>query len=298
MTRTIVANTTVVSLVAGIVLAVAAAPASRAADDEWRSMPDVLSASTAGDWRTIEPENLLYMELADGTVIMELAPQFAPRHLANLRELIDAGHFRPGSIKRVQDNYVVQWSGDGPFGDAGPTLEPEFLRSARDLPFTRLDADDAYAAEVGFADGFPAGRSGPDGNAWLAHCYGMLGVGRAVAADSGNSAELYVVIGHAPRHLDRNVTLIGRVISGIELLSTLPRGGGALGFYGNKDDYVAIRSFRFGTDYDPGWQVLRTDTATFAALVESRRWRHEDWFVDPAGAIGLCNVPLPARRVD
>ena len=93
------------------------------------------------------------------------------------------------------------------------------------------------------------------------------------------------------------MTLIGRVIDGVEKLSTLPRGSGPLGFYREEGDKVPIRSLRFGTDYDPGWQALRTDTATFAALVNARRYRREDWFVDPAGAIGLCNVPLPARRV-
>ena len=126
----------------------------------------------------------------------------------------------------------------------------------------------------------------------------MLGAGRAAAADSGNAAELYVVIGHSPRHLDRNVTLLGRVIDGIERLSTLPRGTGPLGFYADPVEHVPIHSLRFGSDYDAGWQALRTDTATFTALVTARRERNEDWFVDPAGAIGLCNVPLPVRRIE
>lgn len=278
-----------------VTLAMAAEPAAA----EWRSMADVLAASGEDDWRTIDPRNLFYMELDDGTVVMELAPQFAPRHVDNLRRLVAAGYFRPAAIRRVQDNYVVQWSGDGPLGDAAASLAPEFFRDAAGLEFTPLAGRDAYAQETGFVDGFPAGRSGgAGGNAWLAHCYAMLGAGRAEDEDSGNAGELYVVIGHAPRHLDRNVTLMGRVIDGIELLSTLPRGTGALGFYEDVADHVPIRSLRFGTDYDPGWQALRTDTETFASLVESRRYRREDWFADPAGAIGVCNVPLPVRRVE
>lgn len=272
--------------------------ALNAATPEWRSMPDVLAAASASDWRDIEPQNLLYMELDAGTVVMELAPQFAPLHVANLRKLIKAGHFRDASIKRSQDNYVAQWSGDGPLGDAAEKLAAEFFRDAKGLNFTPLASRDAYAAEVGFVDGFPVGRDSATGRAWLAHCYRMLGAGRDMAADSGNAAELYVVNGHAPRHLDRNVTLLGRVIDGIEHLTTLPRGTGPLGFYEDEIDYVQIRSMRLGTDYDSGWQALRTDTATFAALVESRRERNEDWFIDPAGAIGLCNVPLPVRRVE
>ncbi|MGB5247655.1 MAG: peptidylprolyl isomerase [Woeseia sp.] len=270
-----------------------------AADNaEWRSMPEVLAAATAKDWREIEPQNLLYMELDGGTVIMELAPQFAPMHVANLRKLLAAGHFKEASIKRSQDNYVAQWSGSGPLGDAAEKLAPEFYRDSRGLTFTKLASRDPYAAEVGFVDGLPVGRDPASGRIWLAHCYRMLGAGRDMAADSGNAAELYVVNGHAPRHLDRNVTLLGRVIDGIEHLTTLPRGTGPLGFYEDEKDFVRIRSLRLGTDYDNGWQALRTDTDTFAALVESRRHRNEDWFLDPAGAIELCNVPLPVRRVE
>lgn len=275
----------------------AADAAAESAAGDWRSMTDVLAAAGADDWRDIEPRNLLYMELDQGTVVMELNTQFAPRHLSNLRRLVAAGHFKPAAIERSQDNYVVQWSGAGPFGDAATRLEPEFFRSATGLAFTPLASRDAYAPEVGFVAGFPVGRDSADGRAWLAHCYGMLGVGRDTAPDSGSGAELYVVTGHAPRHLDRNVTLIGRVIDGIDKLSTLPRGTGPLGFYQDDADKVPIRRLRFGTDYDPGWQALKTDTATFAALVNSRRYRREDWFVDPAGAIGLCNVPLPVRQV-
>ncbi len=266
--------------------------------DDWRSLGDVLAASAADDWRDIPADNLLQIELNGGRVVMELAPAFAPAHVANLRKLVTAGHFRAAAIKRVQDNYVVQWSGEGARGEAADKLAPEFFRPATGLAFTPLASRDPYAAEVGFVDGFPVGRDGPGGRAWLAHCYAMLGVGRDVATDSGNSSELYVVIGHAPRHLDRNVTLIGRVISGIEHLSSLPRGTGPLGFYESEEEHVPIRSLRFATDYDAGWQALRTDTETFDALVQSRQYRREDWFADPAGSIELCNVPLPVRQID
>lgn len=273
-------------------------PCAMGGEAEWRSMSEVLAASSSADWRDIEPTNTLYLELNNGTVVMELAPRFAPRHIDNLRKLVAGAHFRDAAISRVQDNYVVQWSGYGPLGKASNTLEPEFYRDAQGLEFTPLVSRDAYADEVGFVDGFPVGRDGEDGRAWLAHCYGMLGVGRANEANSGNAAELYVVIGHAPRHLDRNVTLLGRVLFGVEYLSALPRGTGPLGFYEKDSERVPIRSLRFGSDYDAAWQALRTDTDTFAALVEARRQRNEEWFVDPAGKIGLCNVPLPVRRVE
>jgi peptidylprolyl isomerase len=128
-----------------------------------------------------------------------------------------------------------------------------------------------------------------------------VGAGRDDAPGSGNGAELYVVIGHAPRHLDRNVTLLGRVLQGIEHLSTLPRGGAALGFYEQAAERVPIRSIRVAADLPEAErsaiEVLRTDTAAFRALIEARRFRREPWFTSPAGRIELCNVPLPVRPV-
>ena len=185
---------------------------------------------------------------------------------------------------------------------AESSLEPEFFREPGEQQFLRLDTDDAYADEVGFVDGFPAGRDSSRGRVWLTHCYGMLGVGRANAPNSGSGAELYVVTGHAPRHLDRNVTLIGRVVSGIEYLSTLRRGTGPLGFYEYAGERVEIESIRFGDELDASArldiELLRTDSATFRQLVEARRFRAEEWFVDGVGRIGICNVPLPARPIE
>lgn len=267
---------------------------------------EVLGASKPEDWRRLEQDRLLYLELPAGRVVFELAPQFAPRHIENLRKLVGQKYFDGLAIIRSQDNYVVQWgdpAGDGDgarsLGEAAASLQPEFFRVADGLDFVPLQSRDAYAEEVGFVDGFPAGRESE--RAWLAHCYGMLGVGRGNAPESGNAAELYVVTGHAPRHLDRNVTLIGRTVAGIELLSALPRGKGALGFYESEDEYLPIVSMRFGSDLADSnrleFEALRTDTRTFTEFVEARRTRREEWFVDPAGHIELCNVPLPVRSI-
>ncbi len=269
-------------------------------------MSGVLEASRPSDWRRPDPANMLYMQLDSGRIVFELAPQFAPAHVANIRKLVEGRYFDGLAVVRSQENYVAQWgdphAGEDnarSHGDASSSLDPEFYRSADGLPFTKIDSNDAYATEVGFSSGFPAGRDGPDGRAWLTHCFGMLGVGRANEADSGSGAELYVVIGHAPRHLDRNVTLVGRVLNGIEHLTTLPRGTGPLGFYESESEYVPIRSLRMGDAIPESErldiELLRTDTATFEQLVEARRYRAEEWFVDPADRIGVCNVPLPAR---
>jgi peptidylprolyl isomerase len=266
------------------------------------TMKDVLASSRPDDWRSPDPENVLYLELASGRVVFELAPAFAPAHVANVKALAREGYFDGLTIVRVQDNYVVQWGdpeAQRPIRSAQRTLPPEFERAAAGLELTLLPDPDTYAPEVGFAQGFPAARDAASGKAWLVHCYGMLGAGRDNAPDSGGGAELYVVIGHAPRQLDRNVTLLGRVLSGIELLSVLPRGTEALGFYGKPEQRVPIQRVRVAADVAPAerteLEVLRTDTPTFQALVESRRNRREEWFQYAAGRIELCNVPVAVR---
>lgn len=267
-----------------------------------RTMSEILAASTAADWRTLDPQQTLYVELSTGRVIIELAPSFAPNHAANVKALVREKYFDGIPIVRSQDNYVVQWGdpdGKREVKAAKKTLPPEFERAAKGLAFNKLVDGDVYAPEVGHAEGFPAAGDPKTGRAWLAHCYGMVGAGRDEAIDSGGGIELYVVTGHAPRHLDRNITLLGRVVRGMELLSALPRGTGALGFYEKPEQHVPIRAIRLAADVPEAErtriELLRTDTPTFAALVESRRNRPDSWFAFKAGRVELCNVPIPTR---
>ncbi|MGE0594721.1 MAG: peptidylprolyl isomerase [Hyphomonadaceae bacterium] len=265
------------------------------------SMQEILDQSPASHWRAVDPENTIYMELPAGRVIIELAPHYAPRHAANIRALARAGFFDGAAITRSQDNYVVQWGRDendpGPQGEGVLAMPDEFARARGGASFTPAPDVDSYAPETGFSDGFPVARN--QDLTWLTHCYGMVGAGRGDTADSGSGAELYVVIGQAPRHLDRNVTIVGRVLQGMELLSVMPRGTGPLGFYEDPAQRTPIRSVRVAADLPEGERValetLRTDSASFAALVESRRTRRESWFIEPTGHINVCNVPLPVR---
>lgn len=274
------------------------------------TMADVLAASQPGDWRPLDPENTLYVEFASGRVVIELAPRFAPHHVANVKALAREHYYDGLAIVRAQDNYVVQWAdpeAEKPqlarkVQHAQKTLPAEFECSYdRKVPFTRLPDGDVYAPEVGFCEGFPVARDRRSGKMWLVHRYGMVGAGRDVAADSGGGTELYVVIGQAPRHLDRNVTLLGRVVQGMELLSALPRGTATMGFYEKAEQRVPIRSVRLAADVPvaerSALEVMRTDKAIFQDLIESRRNRPEEWFQVRAGHIELCNVPIPVRPV-
>jgi peptidylprolyl isomerase len=266
-------------------------------------MAEVLAAAGPADWRPPDAAHTLYVELDSGRIVIELAPAFAPEHAANILRLVRQGYYDGLAIVRSQDNFVVQWGdpdGKRSLGEARAVLPPEFsvALDAR-LPFTPLPDRDGYAPEVGFSGGFPAARDPRAGQAWLAHCYAMVGAGRGNEVDSGNGAELYVVIGHAPRQLDRNIALVGRVVQGMDRLATLPRGSGPLGFYEQPSQHVPIRRVRVATDVPDSertrLEVLRTDTATFEALVEARRNRRDEWYKLPAGYIDLCNVPIPVR---
>jgi peptidylprolyl isomerase len=287
------------------VLALGASAANGPAPAKPLTMSDVLAASKPGDWHALDPENTLYLELPSGRVVIELSPAFTPRHTANIKALVRENYFDGLAMLRSQDNYVVQW-GDPhadaraedsdqprPIKTAQRTLKAEFtVPVSKDLPFTRLPDADGYAPQVGFSGDFWSARDPKSNQAWLTHCYGSVGVGRDVDSDSGGGTELYTVIGNAPRHLDRNITVVGRVLQGMELLSVL-------GFYEKAEQRVPIKSIRVAADVPAAertnLEVLRTDTPTFTALVESRRNRHDDWFKVPAGYVELCNVPIPVR---
>jgi peptidylprolyl isomerase len=267
-------------------------------------MPEVLAASSPSDWRPLDPENTLYVELSTGRVVIELAPAFAPLHVANIKTLTRAGYFNGLSVIREQDNYVAQWGDPDnrhPLPPGIGKVAPEFDSAfPAHMAFTRLPDGDVYAPEVGFSDSLPVARSAALHKVWLAHCYGMVGVGRDLDAESGSGAEMYVVIGHAPRHLDRNVALVGRVVKGVELLSGLPRGSAEMGFYSKSEKPLPMKSIRLAADVPAAersnLEVIRTDTPTFTALIESRRNRPEEFFKVAAGHIDLCNVPIPVRE--
>ncbi|MEP7260023.1 MAG: peptidylprolyl isomerase [Usitatibacter sp.] len=266
---------------------------------------DLLQSSPAADWRAIDPENTIYVELPTGRVVIELAAHYSPANAAAVKKLARSKYFDGSSVIRSQDNYVVQWA--RPEGDelgktmAAVKLTPEFDRvmDAR-LQFTRLAYPDTYAPEVGYSAGFPVARDPRLKKTWLVHCYGSVGVGRDEASDSGNGSELYAVIGQSPRGLDRNITVVGRVVRGIELFSVIPRGTGAMGFYEKPEQFVPIKSIRVAADVPANertsLEALRTESATFKAWVASRATRKESWFKEPIGRIGVCNLTLPVRE--
>lgn len=286
-----------------------AAPAARA----WRPIPilkapepaKVVQSAPTAAWRDIDPDNLLVIELKEGgRVVVELAPEFAPVHVANVRAFARGGWWNSASIYRVQDNYVAQWGNNEakiPLPKGVVAKPPaEYSRPLAGLSVRPLGYPDSYAPLVGHTGGWPVAYDPRSGQAWLTHCYGYVGVARDLAPDTGSGGELYAVIGHAPRHLDLNIALVGRVIEGMPLLSARPRGTGNLGFYERAEQNVAFQRVRLASDMPaaerPRYQVLRSDSAAFANYIAGRANRGGDFFQRSAGGVDLCNAPVPVRK--
>ncbi|HEX8525793.1 peptidylprolyl isomerase [Allosphingosinicella sp.] len=291
------------------------APPPAAASAAWRPAPiqgarepsEVIAASTAADWRPVDPENLLIVDLADGgRVAIELAPDFAPVHVANIRAFARGGWWNGTTVYRVQDNYVAQWGNgeaDTPLPQGVVRTPPaEYDRALAGLEVRPLGFPDSYAPVAGHSGGWPIGYDPDSGRAWLTHCYASVGVGRDTAPDTGTGGELYAVIGHSPRHLDLNIANVGRVIDGISVLSARPRGTGNLGFYDTErgEQPIPIARARIAADIPaaerPAYEAMRTDTPAFAAYVTGRANRGGSFFIRAAGGIDVCNAAVPVRR--
>lgn len=268
-------------------------------------------------------------------IIQLMPPPFSQGWIRNIRKLAAAKFWDDTSINRVQDNYVVQW-GDAGYdnpesGEVDQKALPEGLEVVPESSYqselseaetvmaviadgppakiyepsrTLESVDDNYAFWANFKSGWPFAYGLTDSNVlshWPVHCYGMVGVGRNLSPDTGTGAELYTVIGHAPRHLDRNIALVGRIIEGMEHLSSLPRGKGQLGFYADPKKRVPIRSIRLGNELEelpqPQFEYLDTGSKAFTEYAEARANRRDPFFIKPAGGADICNIPVPVRRV-
>jgi len=286
------------------------------------SPAEIVAAAPAGDWTDISPDDLLVMTLAPDasgkprTVLIQLMPPpFSQGWVSNIRALAKAHWWDGLSVYRVQDNYVTQW-GDAEGDDAKKakalpaglkTMPESDYTYHRSIPLdTRLGAmlspPNTVSHFAGFVGGFPfAGTGTPDSvSNWPIHCYGMVGVARDMSPNTGTGAELYTVIGHAPRHLDRNIALAGRVIEGMAHLSSLPRGPGSLGVYTDAAMRVPIVSVRIASELpaaqQPHVQYLSTGSASFATYADARANRRDPFFIVPAGGADICNIPVPVRR--
>lgn len=252
------------------------------------------------DWRAIPDDELMIVTLRSGKqVVVRLAAALAPAHVGNIRTLARAHWWDDASVYRVQENWVAQW------GDvtekkplpAGVTDRPaaEFEIAAFQ-PAVRMAKADSYSTASGItADGWPVATNGRQ--AWLTHCYGMVGVARDASPSTGSAAELFTPIGQSARRLDRNYTVVGRIVEGMQYLSALPRSDAAMGFYATAGERTPIVSVRLASDTPaaqrPHFQYRSADNVRFAAAVAKKE--NPDAPTVALGGAAVCDV-LPAVR--
>ena len=289
---------------AAMSLAPVAAFAQAPAPPKFATPTGVIAESKPAEWQAIPADDLMVIDLTNGQrIVVQLAPLFAPVHVANIRALAKAGYWQGAAIYRVQDNYVAQWGNN----DSEKPLPPgvvkkppaEYHRALRGLRITPLGSRDSYAPAVGYTAGWPVAYDPKAGTANLPHCYASVGVGRDLSPDTGMGGELYAAIGHAPRSLDRVIAVVGRVVSGIEHMASLPRGTEALGFYKERTSDVPIANVRLASmlaEADrPRFEYLKETSASFARWLDVKKNRRDEFYIRPAGGVDLCNAAVPVR---
>jgi peptidylprolyl isomerase len=267
-----------------------------------RSPSDAVKAAPASDWIEIPAGDLLVMDLAGAKrVVIQLAPQFAPVHVENIRTMARSGYWAKATIYRVVDNWVTQWGlGDGPFATPPGVVErppEEYQRGSAGLTLMPMGSPDPYSAMAAYADGWPVALQ-VGGTVNSTYCYGAVGVARDAAPDTGNGSELFAVIGATARRLDRNYALVGRVVDGMDNLSALPRGTAEMGVYAKDQAPTPIVAVRIAADMPaaerPRFEFLRTGSPAFADYVQLASHRADYGVASPGAA--LCAVPVPIRK--
>jgi peptidylprolyl isomerase len=264
---------------------------------------DLLAAGPEMLWRQVDPDNVAFMELPEGRVVIELNPTFAPKTVAQFKRLVLSRFYDGLSFYRVIDGFVAQ-GGDG--SDLGalsevPLIDAEFeIAWSDELPFKPVQQPDMFAAETGFMDGFAAARDDGREKVWLTHCPGVVAMARNEDADSSRT-DFYIVIGQAPRYLDRNLSIFGRVLEGMDVVQQIHRGpAGNNGVFQDDTASTRIRSIKLLSEFPEEEQlkvfVMDTNSEAFEELLADRRIRKHKFFHHrPPPVLDVCQVPVGSR---
>lgn len=267
------------------------------------AVPHALLAAQEPTWRAVDPDNLVLIELQEGTVAIELNPRFAPKTVTQFRDLVQRGFYDGLPFYRVIDGFVAQGGDGSDLGELSdvPLIEAEFeIEWADELPYTRTQKPDMFAPETGFVDGFAVGHDPAAAAGWLLHCPGAVAMARNDSPDSSRT-DFYIVIGQAPRYLDRNMNVFGRVVDGMDVVQRIRRGpardNGII-----RDDLAAsrIRSATLASDLPeeerPTAYVLDDASPGFRDMLEARRDRRQRFFHHrPPEVLDICQVPMAGR---
>lgn len=261
-----------------------------------------IESALAPDWRDVSPENLILIETKYGDIVVELNPDFAPNHANQFRQLVRDDVYNGIRFYRVIEAFVAQGGlQEDEAIEAFPTLKNENDRPLSDAPFVPLGNADLFAPIVGHIDGFAVGRSETLEKEWLLHCPGALAMARDTDPDSG-STEFYIVL-DAQRYLDRNLTVFGRVIDGMQYVQKLKRGVRAIGNGVIQAPELGdeILSMTVAADMDavirPAYQVQAMPTQAFEEAKTAKRVREEDFFYrKPPEVLDICGFEVPVRK--
>tara|TARA_Y100001980_G_C14503616_1_gene279358 strand:+ start:187 stop:744 length:558 start_codon:yes stop_codon:yes gene_type:complete len=162
-------------------------------------------------------ENIMILKVKSGTVKIELFPDKAPNHVARIKELANSGKYDNVVFHRVIDGFMAQ-TGDVKFGNSSDTnfnLQRAGMGGS-DLPDLKAEFND------------------------IPHERGTLSMARSSDPDSANS-QFFICFEAAP-HLDRQYTVFGKVIEGMENIDKITKGDGPNGSVSNPDKIISFRS--------------------------------------------------------
>ncbi len=278
--------------------------------------PGSVSAQDDLIWRPLEPENTVYMQLQEGTVVIELNPEFAPETVKQFKGLLEDQFYRGMSFYRVIDGFVAQGGDESDLGEAHdvPALKAEFeidwpvkpedkeaAKNWRPMAWTPVQTGDMFAPYTGFIDGFAAARDAKKGGkVWLTHCPGIVAMARDTDPDTG-STDFYIVIGQAPRYLDRNLTIFGRVVWGMDVVQRIKRGPTLENGIIEEDlKRTWIKRMQLASSLEEEQRleiyVADTNSSGFKKVLRERRNRSNKFFHhQPPRVLDVCQVPVPAR---
>jgi peptidylprolyl isomerase len=249
----------------------------------------------AADWRPLDPENAIIYDTTKGRIIVELAPELAPGHVARIKELVREGFYNGLAFHRVIDNFMAQGGdpkGDGSGGSDKPNLRGEFnFRRGVDTSFVR--AIDRGGAVLGWVRTVPV-TSQPDVlmertadkrvAAWANHCPGVTSMARAEDENSANS-QFFLMRASYPT-LDRRYTIWGRAVIGLDVIRALKVGEPVV----EPDKMTMVRVLSDVPEVDrPKVMIQRTDGPAFkarlAAALEERGAAFSNCDLAPEGRI-------------
>ncbi|TRX55108.1 peptidylprolyl isomerase [Thalassomonas sp. M1454] len=265
-------------------------------------IPSASAQESENKWRSLDLNNTVLLELATGSVVIELNPKFAPKHVAQISNLVRSNEYDGQSFYRVIDNFVAQGGMNVETTTKLPLLklESDYQLSMKDH-YTAVSNKDMFVENTAFLNGFAIGFETKSKVSWLLHCPGIVGLSRQNEPDTGSS-DFYITIGQAPRYLDRIMTIFGRVVFGMEHVQKLNRTEGIEGELTDRSKHSKIIKMRMMKDIPVSDRIIieveRTDTAQFEKKLTDRKLRqHPFFYKKPPQVLDVCQVPVSSRQV-